>query len=670
VSNNGHDAKLRKEAERRLKEQTSSRADTLPPQELVEELRVNQIELEMQTDELGRTSRALEVSLDAFADLFEHAPIAYVSVDAGLRLARTNRAARRLLGKRPSPCSALSLVPRADSEKFGTWLRAVSRDTSTIDQTILAESASRRQVQAHARRLPSGDILMALVDVTDQLEAVRALKDRERDLRRLTDLAPDVVCVVSDGVVVYANEAFEKLVDHERTKIQGSPVYDYVHPEDRAQLALFLQRTAHAVPQPPVRFVDGARAERPLELRAMRFVFAGQPSVLLIGRDLTERRRLQARVEQAERLATVGMLVAGVAHEVNNPLAYTIANLEVIGRRLEELDEPEMAEAAADALAGAGRVKAIVGDLRAFNRIDDTWSVVEPNRMVMHAVRMAESQVVKRARLRRDLGRLENLHANENRLVQVVLNLVVNAAQAMPEPDPTNNWVRVRTWQVDQEVCIAVEDNGPGIAAEDQARIFDPFFTTRRGEGGTGLGLAICNSLVQQMGGFIELDSTVGKGTRFVVHLPSVNQAAAPAPLPSRRNRLTRGSKLQILAIDDERALIRSIKRLLSDIAEVTAANSGREAIELMSDGGTSFDLILCDLVMVDGTGEDVGDWLADARPDLAQRLVYMTGMAHPEVRDNLGAPLLTKPFTREALEETIARIAHPHSLPPAASGD
>ncbi|MEM6790890.1 MAG: ATP-binding protein [Myxococcota bacterium] len=654
-------ARILQEARRRLLRAQQELHPSSDPRELLEELQIHQIELEMQRDELRRTHHDLERSRDAYAELFDHAPIPFLSLDAAWRIEAYNEAASELLGPVEPRIGFLSFVARTEVGDVGTWLHGVSAEhTHMRDLTLMTHGHGARTVEVYARRGAHRGWLVSLVDVHDTRTVTTALRQREDDLRRLTDLAPDAVFVTTVGKIVYANHRFEEMVQRPRADVLGTMLHGYVHPVDRPELARLLAEGSDQAPRAPLRFVGTDGAERMVELRTMRLVYQGANATLLIGRDLTERRRLQARVERAERLATVGMLVAGVAHEVNNPLAYTISNLEVIANHLVAQDDADLQEAIHDALAGAQRVKDIVGDLRAFNRVDDEISVLEPNRVVVQALRMAQSEVAHRARLRRDLGAVTNLRGNESRLVQVVLNLVVNAAQAMrgEATDPDRNWIRIRTWQADEEVCIAIEDNGPGIDRENLERIFDPFFTTRKGQGGTGLGLAICNSLVQQMGGFIEVDSTPGSGSRFVVRLPSVDLAAPtpPAPVSGSRTLKPVGRRLCIVVIDDERAIVRSIKRLIGDVAKVHEAHSVTAARDRLQNLD-SVDVILCDLVLDDGSGVEVGDWLRTEHPEYVDKLVYMTGMAHPDARAELGAPLLTKPFSKEVLVDMIESV-------------
>ena len=267
----------------------------------------------------------------------------------------------------------------------------------------------------------------------------------------------------------------------------------------------------------------------------------------LVGRvvtflDITERKRAeealrksQAQLRMADRLATVGTLSAGVAHEINNPLAYTLANLSYVRDALARLPEglpgidvKELRSSVDEATEGAERVRRIVRDMKTLSRMDDERvGPVDVEAALDASVNMAFHEIRHRAQLVKDYGHVPLVRCNEGRLVQVFLNLLVNAAQAIAGNAPERNEVRLATC-VDAQGRVAVEisDTGVGIPEEILPRIFDPFFTTKPVGVGSGLGLSICHSLIAGMGGEIEVASKVGVGTRFLILLPAAEPAA------------------------------------------------------------------------------------------------------------------------------------------------
>jgi C4-dicarboxylate-specific signal transduction histidine kinase len=251
-------------------------------------------------------------------------------------------------------------------------------------------------------------------------------------------------------------------------------------------------------------------------------------------RDVTERKRMQAQLLVAGHMASVGTLAAGIAHELNNPLASIIANLRLVER---EVVGPgaaggEVREMVADVLEAAERVRSIVGRLRTFSGRDDGGRhALELPRVVDVAVDLAWSEIRGRARLVRDFREVGPVQANEGRLVQVVVNLLVNAAHAIPDGAPGRNEIRVAT-RTDEagRAVLTIRDTGAGIPPEALPLVFVPFFTTKDVGKGTGLGLWICHNVVTGLGGEITVDSQPGAGTTVNVALP----AGPPLPGPGR----------------------------------------------------------------------------------------------------------------------------------------
>ena len=266
----------------------------------------------------------------------------------------------------------------------------------------------------------------------------------------------------------------------------------------------------------------------------------------------TLRRVMQARLLQSDRMASLGTLAAGIAHEINNPLAYVKANLDLLSRRrlprirlraaaleneqlgralLGHIDEiVQMVELARE---GAERVRTIVADLRTFSRAEDAVSAaVDLARVLDASANLAASEIAGRARLEKDYGDVAMVWANESRVGQVFLNLLVNAAHAIPAGDPARNTIRLRLRQNGDNAHIVISDTGAGIPEELLARVFDPFFTTKPIGEGTGLGLWICQGIVASLGGQIHLSSSVvgpKRGTTVEVTLPL--RAAPPIAL-------------------------------------------------------------------------------------------------------------------------------------------
>ncbi|PTL75934.1 sensor histidine kinase [Vitiosangium sp. GDMCC 1.1324] len=267
-------------------------------------------------------------------------------------------------------------------------------------------------------------------------------------------------------------------------------------------------------------------------------------SVAFLVRDVTRQKTLELNLEQADRLAALGTLAAGVAHEVSNPLGYITSNLNFIAEGLAEVRQAldgevgpearerlrgslkECAEALDEARQGTARIRDVVGDLKVFARGEDASSLVGPTdvrRALEASINMAMPELRHRARLIRNLEEVPTARGNESRLGQVFLNLLLNAAQAIPEGAPGDHSVEVRSRAEGGNVVVEIRDTGMGIPAENLARIFDPFFSTKPVGVGTGLGLSICHGIITAMQGQLTVESTVGKGSCFRVLLPAAS---------------------------------------------------------------------------------------------------------------------------------------------------
>ncbi|QDE67890.1 hybrid sensor histidine kinase/response regulator [Myxococcus xanthus] len=375
----------------------------------------------------------------------------------------------------------------------------------------------------------------------------------------------------------------------------------------------------------------------------------------------SDRAQLESQWVLADRMASIGTLAAGVAHEINNPLSYVSSNLSYLR---ELLAQPELSheqlmelrEVVAEAQEGAGRVSAIVRDLRTFSRADEELhGPVDMVHVVDGALRLLRNQIGLVARLTCTLEPVLPVHGNEARLTQIVVNLLLNALQALPDRAPEENRVRVSLRaSSSRHVELEVSDNGHGMAPDVQRRIFDPFFSTRPVGEGTGLGLSISLTLVQAMGGRIEVSSAPGWGSTFRIVLPTqaagwtdgVEPAQALEPAPARLRR-------RLLLIDDEPSVGNSVSRLVRDVYEIHVVQDAREALRLLS-MGERFDAILCDVMMPGMSGLDFVVELERLAPDLALRTGLMTGGAFTaQAREFVGRRtrgLLEKPFERERL--------------------
>lgn len=380
-----------------------------------------------------------------------------------------------------------------------------------------------------------------------------------------------------------------------------------------------------------------------------------------------EQRELGARLAQTDRLTSLGTLAAGVAHELNNPLAYILLNLEYLTRQLPKsfaTEHPDLCSAIDHILHGAERVRDIVAGLKTFSRPgSEAVTALDVAHVLDATLSMVAHELRHRARLTKQYAAVPRVLANEAKLGQLLLNLIVNAVQALPDRRSDENEIRVviRT-SATNRVVVEIHDNGSGIDPELRGRIFEPFFTTKPVGIGTGLGLAICHGIVTSLGGTISVESEVGKGSAFLVDLPAAAGTFGTAERGRVRDDVSGGATVasgrrRILIIDDEAIVCTSLKRLLSAEGEVVVVTSGQEALAQVQ-AGARFDVILCDMLMPEIDGPAVHEGLQRIDPDQAQRMVFMTGGAFTararEFLARIPNARVNKPFEMETLLKLV----------------
>jgi len=346
------------------------------------------------------------------------------------------------------------------------------------------------------------------------------------------DRMPDLVIIHREGAILWANRAVPRLLGYPKSDdLVGRRLLDIVHPASREVVRSRMQTKLPAYDEPeselPVlvetRLLTRDGDTVTVEVSPTQDVaFGGQPARLVVGRDVTERMRLRQQLLIADRMASIGMLAAGVAHEVNNPLAYVLNNIEIARKELATLGESTRSSRAALAVAleGVDRIRTIVRDLLELAKIDDAAvGPVDVGAIVESTVTLAAQTIAKRARLETSYQAVPLVRGTPARLGQIVLNLITNALEAMPAATREENRLRVSVRYSAGRVVVEVSDNGQGIAPEHAARVFDPFFTTKADGNGTGLGLAISQRLVAELGGELGFETAPQLGTTFSLTL-------------------------------------------------------------------------------------------------------------------------------------------------------
>jgi two-component system cell cycle sensor histidine kinase/response regulator CckA len=528
---------------------------------------------------------------------------------------------------------------------------------------------------------PSGAFAGFLADCFDNSD-VREL-DAFSGGTEFFEMSLDLLSISGfDGRFKRINPSWSKTLGWSAEELMSRPLIEFVHPDDRA--ATLVGREGLKANQPLIglnnRYICKDGSYRWLEWRSVSH--AEREVVYGVARDVTKQReaervlreakelqeRMQRQLILSDRLASVGMLAAGVAHEINNPLAYVVANLDLL---LEEMNEvggtplyprvEEWAEAVREAREGSDRIRKIVRGLKTLSRAEEERrSVVELRPVLELSVNMAFNEIRHRARLVKDYGETPLVEADDARLGQVFINLIVNAAQAIPDGDSEANEIRIVTSTDAQgRAVVEVLDTGPGIPAGVLPHVFDPFFTTKPIGVGTGLGLSICHSIVTSLGGEITASNREGRGAclRVVLAPAAPRISELPAPVTSEGEKsVGRGT---VLIVDDERSVSVILGRVLTS-HDVTAVSSAREALDLIQ-AETPFDVILSDLMMPGISGMEFYDTLVRERPLIAKRVVFMSGGAFTASAraflDRVPNERIEKPFNLRQVRELVQKF-------------
>ncbi|MEO8904615.1 MAG: ATP-binding protein [Polyangiaceae bacterium] len=503
------------------------------------------------------------------------------------------------------------------------------------------------------------------------------------------ELSLDHVCVAGfDGYFKRLSPSWTRTLGWTVEEMMTRPSAEFVHPEDRALTLAGRARLQNGAPLGPLvnRYLckDGgyrwfqwnsvAHSDRALVYASARDISEQKQAEGRLVEAAALQEQLQRQLVFADRMASVGTLAAGVAHEINNPLSYVTANIALIIEELRRLsaDFPsqrvaELSQMALEAQVGAERIRKVVRGLTTFSRAEEERrAALDVRPLVELAVDMTRNEISHRARLVKDYGPMPLVDADEAHLGQVFINLLVNAAQAIPDGQSDAHEIRIVTSTAsDGRACIEVRDSGEGIPAAVIDRIFDPFFTTKPIGVGTGLGLSICHSIITGLGGTLTVKSLEGRGTSFRVALPAssanhVQVASAPSAPPASARRAS------VLVVDDEFAVGDLLRRVLRE-HDVTVFTRARQALELLG-SGAQFDVILSDLMMPEMSGMEFFEQLTEHFPESAARTVFVSGGAFtPAARaflDRVTNERVEKPFEPKRMRQLVQRLLQRSSFP------
>ena len=616
----------------------------------------------------GTTPTAAHVSVD-HADMFDQAPDALIALDADGRIARCNATCASVFGHPIDELIGAPLRPlivRGDRDAFDSCVReVVANGPQRLDARVKATRGATSIVAFAMRaiRLPhgqeNGGVVISARDVTVEREAMAELTRSESRYRHLFEAASDAIMTFDAlGRFTTVNGAAEQISGFAREELIGKFFGPLLAVEALPRALLEFRRALSGGAgqfETTMLHKDGGRRHLTVNYACPQ----RSREVICMIRDATAEKQLQQQLIQAEKMAAIGQLVSGVAHELNNPLASisAFAQLLLVDNRLTH----EQRHSVDVVRAEASRASRIVHNLLTFARQHKAEKVAADINTVLHdtlELRTYELNV-RGIHIARDLDEANPpvTMVDVHQLQQVVLNLITNAEQAMMDMDRDRHRLTLRTRTLADVVRIEVEDTGPGIPATAMHQLFNPFFTTKPTGKGTGLGLSISLGIVSEHGGRIWAENVAG-GARFTVDLPrvAVEDRVALTLVPCVA--AATPESLRILVADDEEPLRVALERFLSSEGHsVVAVGSGSEAI-WRGEGDEEFDIVLLDLRMPDVSGQQVFErWRRD-RKELSDRVVFITGdIVSADLQSfllNSGRPYIAKPFEFRAIVDVL----------------
>ena len=492
-------------------------------------------------------------------------------------------------------------------------------------------------------------VLAQGVIALENARLVELLSSAKREWEKTVDAISQAICIVdAHGTVRRANRVFAELIQMPVTAIPGRPWLGLLPPA-------WSDPVARAIAEPSATSVEIRAGERALLLTTIPMAEPG--SAVLVFEDQTDRRRLQEQLIQSEKMSAIGQLIAGVAHDLNNPLASVVGFSDFLA----EAGVPASLEEPLQVIRQeAERAATIVKNLLSFARTQEGERVRQPIQPLLDStlVLLRNQLMTHKVEATLDVEPgLPEVEVDANQIKQVFVNLINNACQAIASDAPSGRiWISAKRAQ--DVIAVSVTDSGPGIPEDVAARVFEPFFTTKPEGEGTGLGLSICQGILKEHGGRISLESRPGSGATFTVELPVGVPAVRAEPAPAPRGE---AKPLHILVVDDEPHILHYMRATLESWGHtVEVASDGAYALERALAG--PFDVIICDLRMPHLSGRDMYMKLVRQDPRVAERIIFATGDTVRgdtlQFLDGLGRPYLHKPFTLAELRAALGHAA------------
>jgi len=590
----------------------------------------------------------LDVETNRLAVAYDSAPVPAVTDDPLLQLA-LRRGPLALARDVAAEAARLgvALGDAAPASWIGAPLIAGGRAIGAVSL-----GAGQAGAFGDAEQMIMAAVVAQAAIALENARLVELLSSGKREWERTVDAITQAICILdAQGVVRRANRIFAGLLGTPVTALPGRPWLGLLPP-------VWADPVMRALADPGNTSVEVRAGERVLLLTAYPTTEADGGTVLVF-EDQTEKRRLQEQLIQSEKMSAIGQLIAGVAHDLNNPLASVVGFSDFLAEAGEV--PPRLAEPLQVIRQEAERAATIVKNLLSFARRQEGERRLQPIKPILESTlqllanQLMASRIEATLRVEPDLPEVE---VNGNQIKQVFVNLINNGAQAIAETGHGGRiWVTAKRWL--DGVAVSVTDSGPGIPDEIAGRVFEPFFTTKPEGKGTGLGLSICQGILKEHGGRLTLEAKPGAGATFIVELPGTTPPAAPPEHAAEPGAPAR--KLRVLVVDDEPHILHYMSATLESWGHtVEVASDGHYALERAL--AEPFDVIICDLRMPHLGGREMYHKLAHQDPHAAERVIFATGdtVRGDTLRflESIGRPYLHKPFTLAELRRVLGAAA------------
>ncbi len=653
--------------------------------------------------DLNKTQEALLDSATRLRNILDNAAESIITIDEQGIIKSFNLASERMFGYSMNEVAGKNvkmLMPEPYRSKHDSYLKRYLKDSESRTLNVVREVVGRRKngtifplelYVSEVRLEKQLTFVGILIDITKRKLAEEQLRDSEARFRAIYESAPlGIVLSDSKGKILQANPVFRRMLGYSEDELQRMTFLDLTLAEDRQAtlkniVDLVDEKQDFFRLEKRYNLKDGSLMWADVIVSAVRDADGKFKYSFGIFKDITEKKRMETMLIQAEKMASIGQLAAGIAHEINNPIGFIDSNLNTLNRYGKKLTEyihqvhdllktavedddcdPEefinefnqlsqnikldhilenLKDAIAESLDGTARVKKIVSDLKDFSRTDKTeFESADINNVLEKTLSLVWNELKYKAEVVKEFGSLPQIECNPGRLTQVFVNLLVNAVQAIEQ----HGVIKIKTFQVRNSIKVQISDTGKGIPEDQLGKIFDAFFTTKEPGKGTGLGLSISYNIISEHRGIIAVESKKGVGTTFTVTLP-----------------LTKADevvKLKVIVVDDDAMVRESLSKMVSQLypfSSVAIAENGFDAGNLMN--LYEPDLILLDITMPGISGLEMCKRIKDSTKHRKRKVVLITGRVNDDMQQQAYAAgadaFLRKPITAQELKQAIQKV-------------